>query len=362
LTDEVVKVTAQETEKYYEAAQNLYEMLCVAAQYVIDNQRYEDLQIPAAMQSIIEHTWNDERNIHLYGRFDFSGGIGLSPIKLIEFNANTATCLPEAAVVQWLHLKANGLEESLQFNSLYETIKEHFEHLKNINKDLAPKLLFSVLRNSPEDESNVALLGEAAKEAGFTVAYSYVDEVEFSATEGIFLEINGNVQHFPFWFKLVPWEFIALDEPHLLDLLTPIIVNRKAVVLQPPYVMLLQSKAILKILWDLYPNHPLLLQTADSPQDLPNKAYVEKVLFGREGANVSIFDSQGTMIEQVTGDYQRFKKIYQAYTPFMQDEEGFCYQAGVFVAGSPCGLAFRRGGKIIQGNAQFVGHIISNYL
>ncbi len=356
LTDEVVKVTAQEAENYYLAAQELYEMLCKAAQYVIDHDLFEELQIPENVRALIAHTWEDERNIHLYGRFDFSGGIANAPIKLIEFNANTATCLPETAVVQWLHLKANGLEETLQFNSVYETIREHFVHLRQINKDLPPKILFSVLRGSAEDESNVALLGEAAKEAGFTVAYSYIDEVEFSAKDGIFLAVNGQFENFPFWFKLVPWEFIVLDEPQLLDLLTPIIVNRKAVVLNPPYVMLLQSKAILKILWDLFPNHPLLLPTYATPPK--GMAYVEKVLFGREGANVTIYDQNGYVTAQAEGEYERFRAIYQAYTPFMQDARGLCYQAGVYVAGEPCGLGFRRGGKIINGQAQFVGHLI----
>ena len=36
-------------------------------------------------------------NWHLYGRFDLSGGLDGKPIKLIEFNADTATCIPETA-------------------------------------------------------------------------------------------------------------------------------------------------------------------------------------------------------------------------------------------------------------------------
>ncbi len=358
LANEVVKITEQEAEKYYYAAQELYEMLCEAAQYVIANDLYDELQISPAIRSLIDYTWQDERHIHLYGRFDFSGGIGNSPIKLIEFNANTATCLPEAAVVQWLHLKENGYDEGLQFNSIYETIKEHFLHLKKQNWDLAPKILFAVLRGSAEDQSNVALLGEAAKEAGFEVAYSYIEDVIFSATEGILCNQNGREQAYPFFFQLVPWEFIVLDEPELLDLLRPIIMQRKAVVLNPPYVMLLQSKAILKILWDLYPNHPLLLQTAYQPLSNLGTGYVEKVLFGREGDNIKIFDGKGNLAHESEGDYHRFAKIYQAYTPFMQDANGFCYQAGVYIAGDPCGLGFRRGGKIINGTSQFLGHWI----
>jgi glutathionylspermidine synthase len=44
-----------------------------------------------------------------------------------------------------------------------------------------------------------------------------------------------------------------------------------------------QSKGFMKILWDLYPNHPLLLETSFEP--LKGKKHVEKRCFGREGAN-----------------------------------------------------------------------------
>ena len=64
------------------------------------------------------------------------------------------------------------------------------------------------------------------------------------------------------------------------------------------------------------------------------------------------------MLEKVDGDYEEQKKIYQEYVEFPTDTDGFSYQAGVFYAGEPCGLGFRRGGKILDNTAQFVGHIV----
>lgn len=57
--------------------------------------------------------------------------------------------------------------------------------------------------------------------------------------------------NYPFWFKLIPWEYIAVDEPELAEILTKIVTAEKAVVLNPAYTMLFQSKAILKYLWEL---------------------------------------------------------------------------------------------------------------
>jgi glutathionylspermidine synthase len=128
------------------------------------------------------------------------------------------------------------------------------------------------------------------------------------------------------------------------------------VILNPPYTLLFQSKGILKILWDLYPNHPLLLEASFEP--LKYQKCVRKVMFGREGANIAIVSEYGTKLTTTEGDYEKQKVIYQKYTEFLKDNDGNCYQAGVFFASDGCGLGFRKGGEIIDNLAQFCGHII----
>ncbi|CCH55804.1 glutathionylspermidine synthase [Fibrisoma limi BUZ 3] len=358
LTNEVVVVRPDEADAYYEAANELFDMLVEAGQHVIDNNRFAELGIPANLIELIKLSWDDDRNLHLYGRFDFAGGIDGRPIKLLEFNADTATCLPETAVVQYAHLRANGLDESSQFNSVFETLTEQFRELRRLNNDLEPYLLLSAMRGFPEDDSNVALIGEAAREAGFGVQYDFIDNVEFSADQGIFRQNpqNGQFERMDYWFKLVPWEYIGEEEPELARILTEAVRRRLVVVLNPAYTLLFQSKYILKILWELFPNHPLLLQTETTP--LTGKAYVEKVLFGREGANVRIVDADGRERQAVEGEYGDYPRIYQEYAELPTDRSGHSYQAGVFFAGEACGLGFRRGGLILDNGAGFIGHVV----
>jgi len=358
LVKDVVVVDDESATSLYEAAATLYDMFVEAGQYAIDNQLFKEMGISENLIELIKLSWEEDRNVHLYGRFDLAGGFNGQPVKLIEFNADTATCLPETAVVQWAHLRTNSEDDSQQFNTLYETLVKQFQYIKLVNNDMTASILFSTMRGYPEDDTNVNILSEAAKEAGFDADFAYVDEVEFSQ-EGIFKQDpsgNGDFIRFDFWFKLVPWEYIGGEEPDLAATLTDIIKNRKAVVLNPAYTLLFQSKYILKILWDLYPYHPLLLQTERHP--ITHKKSVSKVLFGREGANVSILEKGGEVLEKVDGDYEEQKKIYQEYVEFPTDTDGFSYQAGVFYAGEPCGLGFRRGGKILDNTAQFVGHIV----
>ena len=358
VTNDMVVVSETVAEQYYQAATTLYDMLIEAGQYAIDNLLFKDMGIPDNLVEMIKLSWEDDRQVHLYGRFDLAGGIDGEPVKFIEFNADTATCIPESAVVQWAHLRINGLDDSKQFNTLYETLVAQFLYIKRVNSDLTSSILFSAMRDYPEDETNVAILSAAAKEAGFDVEFAYIDEVEFSNGDGVFKQDpeNGNFIRFDFWFKLVPWEFIGNDEPELAKILTEIVKNRKAVILNPAYTLLFQSKYILKVLWDLYPYHPLLLQT--ERYAITHKKSVSKVLFGREGANVSILEKGGEVLEKVGGDYEEQKRIYQEYVDFPTDNAGYSYQAGVFYAGEPCALGFRRGGKILDNTAQFVGHIV----
>jgi glutathionylspermidine synthase len=358
ITGDMVQLSEQEAENYATAANELYDMYVEAAQYVIDHELFHQLGIPPNMVEMIKYTWEDDRHLHLYGRFDLSGGTDSQPIKLIEFNSDTATCIPETAIVQWAHLKANGLDDAWQFNSLYDLLKENFVRLRELNANLPPTLLISAMKDFPEDDTNVEVLGEAAKEAGFEVAYCYVEDVQFSAEEGIYMRDQfDNYFRFNFWFKLVPWEYIALDEPDLMYILNEIVLHHKAVIINPAYNLIFQSKGILKILWDLFPNHPLLLETSNFP--LKNKEYcVEKTLFGREGANVRILDKNEQIMVEKEGDYGHYPKVYQEYVEFLRDYQGNCYQAGVFFAYEAAALGFRRGGRVIDNTAQFTGHLI----
>ena len=358
LTNQVVVVSEAEAEKYYAAANELYEMYIEAAQHVIDQHKFAELGIPENLIELVKYSWENDRHWHIYGRFDLAGGLNGKPIKLIEFNADTATCIPETAVVQWASLKANRLDETLQFNTLYESLVAQFSEMRKQNPKHEPTLLISTMEGYPEDDTNMQVLGEAAREAGFEVAFEYIENTEFSSEEGIYKQSSndGSFTRYDFWFKLVPWEYIGWDEPELTQILTDLVTNDKTIVLNPAYTLLFQSKGILKVLWQLFPNHPLLLETASTP--LVNKTSVEKVLFGREGANVKILDTTGNAVSETEGEYFEQNKVYQEYVDFLQDAEGSYYQAGVFFAGEACGLGFRKGGKIINNTAQFVGHII----
>lgn len=359
LTDEIVEISAAERDAFYTAGNHLYERFVAAAEYVLGNDLLHTLGIPPNLYELIEYTWEDDRHLHLYGRFDLVGGADGLPMKVLEFNADTPTSVPETAIIQWAQLRANGIPEDRQFNFLYEALVDNFKRLKQLNPGREAAILFSTLEGAAEDDHNVELLQTAAREAGFETAFRYVDEVIFSEINGIFIaDEEGNTTQYPFWFKLIPWEYIALDEPDMARILTKIVTRGLAIVLNPAYTMLFQSKAIMAHLWDLFPKDPLLLETSlKEPIGRHNYPFVEKVVLGREGANVAIFDKEGLPETARRGDYEDQIKVYQALAQLARDDKGHYYQAGLFFAYEACGVGFRRSThRIIDNGAQFVGH------
>jgi glutathionylspermidine synthase len=360
ISDELIVISEEEAEAYYEAANTLYDMHVEAAEYVIENNLFHEIGIPFNLVEVIKTSWENDVHWHLYGRFDLAGGLDGKPIKLLEFNADTPTALFETAIVQWAMLKQNDLEEASQFNALYESLVDNFKRLVTLEEDVSTfeerydgwNFLFTSVRGNSEEENTVRLLQHIATEAGFQTQFAYIDDIEFSADEGIFYQDKN----YELWFKLIPWEDIALEESDLAMLLTNIIKNQKAIIFNPAYTLLFQCKGILKILWDLYPNHPLLLETSFEP--IQGKIQVKKPVFGREGSSVSILDENTNVVQTAEGEYDNHKMVYQAYTQLPTDTQGRSYQAGVFYAYEACGLGFRKGGKILNNMSKFVGHIV----
>ena len=359
IADELTVISKAEAEAYAVAANELYDMFAETGEYIIENNLFHEIGIPFNLVELIKTSWESDVHWHLYGRFDFAGGIDGKPIKLLEFNADTPTALFESAIIQWAMLKQNGLEESSQFNFIYEALVENFRRIVTLGEDTEQfeelyegwRFLFSSIKGNAEEENTVKLLQHIATEAGFDTAFAFIDDAEFDDS-GIYSE----EEKFDLWFKLIPWEDIAIEESDLAMLLTNIIKNQEAIIFNPAYTLMFQSKGFLKILWDLYPNHPLLLESSFEP--LKGKKQVRKPIFGREGGDVAIINANGTIEEENKDVYGNHKMLFQEYVELPIDLEGNSYQAGVFYAYEACGVGFRRGGKILNNMSKFVGHIV----
>ncbi|MBA4395684.1 MAG: glutathionylspermidine synthase family protein, partial [Desulfobacca sp.] len=108
-------------------------------------------------------------------------------------------------------------------------------------------------------------------------------------------------------------------------------------IMEPPWKMILSSKGILPLLWELAPSHPNLLPCHFHPGPLKGP-YVRKPFFSREGTNISLYNQWGPVME-TEGPY---------------GEEGFIYQKAQAL---PCfdGQYAVIGSWIINGQAAGIG-------
>ncbi|HEX8506279.1 MAG TPA: glutathionylspermidine synthase family protein, partial [Hymenobacter sp.] len=207
---EAVQLAESDAEALLEAADTLYDMLVQSIPDPIPDDFLQRLAIPANLWEAVCHSWNDERHWHLYGRFDLA--FTADGPKLLEFNADTATSLPETSVVQWASLVAAGQsDDGRQANGLFECLEDQFRHWRALNNDRQATLLLVYLPDSAEDEANCTVLAEAARTAGFAdVHICPVDDMKVSVQgedRGVWAETVPNQwQKFDFLFKLVPWE------------------------------------------------------------------------------------------------------------------------------------------------------------
>lgn len=338
--DTLIVITEEEAKAYEVAANALYEMYESAAEYVIENNLFEELDIPEFLIDEIKRSFADERGNHLYGRFDLSGGIEGREIKLIEFNADTPTMLLESTLIQWMMLQHSDIKEKRQFNGIYDAISKKFQAIASSQKGAYSKFLFSSISGVDEESVTVKLLQNMASDAGLITHFSYLEDVTIDAKHVFDAEGNS----YDFWFKLYPWEAFESISSEL-----------ETKFLNPAYTLLFQSKGILAILYKLFPDSKYLLPTSFEPLE---QKYVKKSMFGREGANIDIVDANGELLYATDGLYAEYKSVYQEYTPFVQDAQKKYYQAGVFYSGGACGLGFRRGAEVLDDRSEFIAHLV----
>jgi glutathionylspermidine synthase len=300
--------TAAEIDTLEAAGNELQTMCLAAAQHIIDNKRYAELEIPWAAIPAIEWAWQNEPPA-IYGRFDLSwagAASGHAP-KLLEYNADTPTSLLEASVVQWKWLEE--MPESLvsakpdQFNSIHEKLIAKW---KDLDSYLAKPVYFAAL-DSPEDQLTTVYLRDTAEQAGLKTLQMFMAEIGWNDGLQAFLDPNED-QMFSI-FKLYPWEAMLAEEfgSHALD------TYQSVRWIEPIWKMLLSNKGILPILWELYPNHPNLLEAYfDSPHEMTS--YVKKPLLSREGANITLVRADAQAIE-TDGPYGGRRMVCQALAP-----------------------------------------------
>jgi glutathionylspermidine synthase len=329
-----------EIDRLEAATAEIQRLALAAGEHILEHDRLAEMHIPVAAAARIHEAWRMEPPA-LYGRLDlaFDG----REIKLLEYNADTPTALIEAAVVQWYWLR-ECFPDYDQFNSLHDKLLAKW-------KDLTPYVsqpVYFAHDGSEEDHMTISYLRDTAQQAGLRTAAIPMREIGWEAAKSRF--VDQGRQPIRTLFKLYPWEWLLGEEFGKYALLTMDTVQW----IEPIWKMLWSNKALLAILWELNPQHELLLPAyLDSPRELKN--YVRKPIFGREGAGVSIF-RDGLQVETNKETGNEF--VYQGLASLASFEGGAAVLGSWLIDGEPAGMGVRESsGLITQNTSRFVPHL-----
>ncbi|MBP2321664.1 glutathionylspermidine synthase [Kibdelosporangium banguiense] len=325
----------------------LHSMCLEAVDTVVTTERYKDFGIPEWAWPHIAESWR-RHDPHVYGRFDLRYD-GSGPARLLEYNADTPTSLLEAAVVQWFW-KTEAFPEDDQWNSIHEKLVERWAEIGDRLPSSELHFTWSTADPSGEDHVTTAYLQETAAEAGLDTIGLAIEEIGWHPLLKRFVDLEEGTMNCV--VKLYPWEWVVDEE-----------FGKKAVEslpqtlwIEPLWKMLLSNKALLAILWEMYPGHPNLLPAfLDQPGLLTE--YVRKPRLGREGANIQIV-APGYET-QTGGVYGQEGFVYQAFDP-LPEFDGYRPALGAWIIGdSAAGLGIREtAGLVTDDGAAFVPHRI----
>lgn len=319
------------------ASEDLHQRYLEAAAWVIEHRHFAPFALPESAIEEVVRSWK-RQDPSLYGRFDFSWN-GQGKPKLLEYNADTPTGLLEASVVQW-HWLNEVKPEADQFNSLHEKLIEHWRSL-----DPGSLLHFSAIDGHEEDTGNVLYLQDTARQAGLSTRYLPLEFICHHAGRGRFVDhYEQDISH---CFKLYPWEWLLQDDfGRFVD-------SSGIRFLEPAWKLLLSSKAMLPILWQLNPGHPNLLP-ASFQDDLPG-AYVRKPLYSREGENIRIV--AGDLRLESDGPHADAPSIYQGFAPLAEYDGNHAVLGCWMIGGQAAGLGIREDASpITRDSSRFVPH------
>ena len=335
----------KEVEILEAATIELWDMCLEAVQYVIDENLFDKFCIPDWFVPQIIKSWNQDHPA-IYGRFDLCYKEGYPP-KLLEFNADTPTSLFEAGIVQWYWLQDRNPSLD-QFNSIHEKLTAYWAYLKPYLHPGA--LYFTCVKRNLEDLTTTEYLRDCAMQADIDCRFIFIDDIGWNPDAKVFVDTDD--REIKNIFKLYPYEFM-LEEDFGKNLIQDV---NNAYWIEPAWKMVLSNKAILAILWELYPDHPLLLPCYFEQNGL--KSYVKKPIFSREGANIEIV-KDGQSIEKTGGMYGKEGYVYQAFFE-LPDFSGNKALIGSWVIGQePAGMGIRETNSLITDNtSRFIPHLI----
>ncbi|AZA45418.1 MULTISPECIES: bifunctional glutathionylspermidine amidase/synthase [Klebsiella] len=276
--------------------------------------------IPKILWPRLRLSWQRRRHHMITGRMDFC--MDERGLKVYEYNADSASCHTEGGLIleQWLkqgyygtgHNPAEGLLDELA-GAWKHSRARPFVHIMQ-DKDL-------------EENYHAKFIQRSLTQAGFESKILFgLDELRWDAA-GQLIDADGRLVNCV--WKTWAWETaieqvreVSADEYAAVPIRTghpqnevrliDVLLRPEVLVFEPLWTVIPGNKAILPVLWSLFPHHRYLLDTDFVVNDeLAKTGYAVKPISGRCGNNIDLIGPQDEVLDQTSGQFVDRKNIYQ---------------------------------------------------
>ena len=318
ITDQYKYLCISETahKELKHAANELHAMFMHATYHVLqDDKHLEKFNIPRALWPKIHRSWNNRKNQMVTGRFDFA--MTERGLKVFEYNADAASCHLECGKIQGKWAEHYGCHTGRCPGD------DLFYHLVNAWRHNEVGGLLHILQDDdPEEHYHAQYMKKAAEAAGIPCKIIVGFEGLGWNAQGHVVD-NDNIPLNWVW-KTWAWETALQQIRHEYEDGTPsvkstprlvdILLQEGVMVYEPLWTLITSNKALLPILWELFPESPYLLNSQYTVTDqLLARGYVAKPIAGHAGANISIFNHSKALLNKTEGRFCHQDQIYQEY-------------------------------------------------
>lgn len=303
------------------ATNELHLMYLHATNNVLKNDNLLALfDIPKILWPRLRLSWQRRRHHMITGRMDFC--MDERGLKVYEYNADSASCHTEAGLIveKWAErgYRGNGRNPAADLITELAGAWKHshahpFVHIMQ-DKDI-------------EENYHARFMQRALKQAGFASKILYgLDELRWDSTGRL---IDGDGRLVSCVWKSWAWE-TAIDQirevseteyaavpirtghPENGVRLIDVLLRPEVLVFEPLWTIIPGNKAILPVLWSLFPHHRYLLETDfNVNNELIKTGYAIKPIAGRCGNNIDLISHHDKFLDKTSGQFSAQKNIYQ---------------------------------------------------
>lgn len=285
-----------------------------------DDNLLEMFDIPKILWPRLRLSWQQHRHSMLTGRLDFC--MDEHGLKAYEYNADSASCHTEACLIiqKWAE-QGGDITENSPAEDLLNELASVWKYSQSYD------FVHIMQDDDAEEDYHALFMQKALTLAGIeSKIIKGLDPIHWNEMGQI---IDDDKRLIQCVWKTWAWE-TAIDQvrevssseyaavpihtgyPDTKVRLIDVLLRPEIKVFEPLWTVIPSNKAILPVLWSLFPHHHYLLDTDfEVTDELRQSGYAVKPIAGRCGSNIDLVNHNQALLDKTDGNFSDQKNIYQ---------------------------------------------------